>query len=170
MKILYASLLALILVFATSVQAAPPTQQSVEKLLELSQAGKLMDSAFSQMDNLTKASMKQVMKGQPVSAADQAILDKQQTKILAIVKEELSWDKLKPDFIQVYQQTYTQEEVDGLIAFYQSPAGQAFVAKQPELMKNTMTVMQGRMGPMMEKIQKMSTETAHEIQAAHSDK
>jgi hypothetical protein len=86
--------------------------------------------------------------------------------MMTIMKEELSWDKLKDGFIQVYRDTFTQEEMDGIIAFYKSPAGQAFVDKQPALMKNTMALMQQRMGPMMQKIQQMTEETAKEIKAA----
>src|ERR1035437_8131604 len=161
MKILPTLLLAAALTFSISTQAAPPTNKSVEKLLELSKAGKLMDSVFSQMDGMMKTSMKQVTKGKPLSAEEQAIMDRQQTKMIA---------KMKEPFVQVYRETFSQGEVDGLIAFYQSPTGQAFVDKQPELMKNTMAIMQQRMGPMMQKIQQMSEETAKELQAAKAKK
>ena len=170
MKILPTLLLAAALTFSISTQAAPPTNKSVEKLLELSKAGKLMDSVFSQMDGMMKTSMKQVTKGKPLSAEEQAIMDRQQTKMIAIMKEEFSWAKMKEPFVQVYRETFSQGEVDGLIAFYQSPTGQAFVDKQPELMKNTMAIMQQRMGPMMQKIQQMSEETAKELQAAKAKK
>jgi hypothetical protein len=125
-----------------------------------------MDSVWAQMDGLMKASMKQVTKGKPLSADAQAIMDKQQAKMIAIMKDELSWDKLKVSFVQVYRETFSQEEIDGIIAFYQSPAGQAFIDKQPELMKNTMAVMQQHMGPMMQKIQAMAEETGREMAAA----
>ena len=55
MKTLPAILLVAALTFSASIQAAPPSDQSVEKLLELTQAGKMMDSAFAQMDGLMKA-------------------------------------------------------------------------------------------------------------------
>ena len=34
---------------------------------------------------------------------------------------------------------YTQEEIDGMIAFYGSPVGQAVVAKNPRLIKKSMS-------------------------------
>jgi hypothetical protein len=166
MKILPAVLLVAALAFTTSIQAAPSSDESINQFLELSKAGKLLDSVWAQMDGLMKSSMQQVTKGKPLSADEQAIMDRQQTKMMTIMKEELSWDKLKDGFIQVYRDTFTQEEMDGIIAFYKSPAGQAFVDKQPALMKNTMALMQQRMGPMMQKIQQMTEETAKEIKAA----
>lgn len=166
MKFLPAVLLVAALAFTTSIQAAPPSDESINRFLELSKAGKLLDSVWAQMDGLMKSSMQQVTKGKPLSADEQAIMDRQQTKMMTIMKEELSWDKLKDGFIQVYRDTFTQKEMDGIIAFYKSPAGQAFVDKQPALMKNTMALMQQRMGPMMQKIQQMTEETAKEIKAA----
>ncbi len=165
MKIPSILLIIATLTFSISTHAATPTDDSVNQLLTLSKVGKLMDSVWSQMDGMMKASMKQVTKGQPLSADEQAVMDKQQAKMMAIMKDELSWDKLKVGFIQVYRDTFSQEEVDGLIAFYKSPVGQSFIDKQPMLMKNTMGFMQERMGPMMEKIQQMTKETATELKA-----
>ena len=170
MKKFSALVLVAALTFSISTQAAPPSDESINQLLELSKAGKLMDSVWAQMDGIMKASLKQVTKGKPVSADEQAIMDKQQAKIMAIMKDELSWDKLKDGFIKAYRDTFSQEEIDGIIGFYKSPAGQAFVDKQPVLMKNTMALMQQRMGPLMKKIQEMSEETAKEIQAAKAEK
>jgi hypothetical protein len=170
MKFLPSLLVVAALMFSFSAPAAPPSDKSIEKLLELSQAGKLMDSVFAQMDGMMKASLKQATKGKPLSAEEQAIMDKQQAKMVAVMKEEFSWEKLKTPFVKVYRDTFTQEEVDGLVAFYESPAGKALINKQPELLKNTMAVMQDHMGPMMEKIRKMSEDTAKEIKAAKEKK
>ena len=134
----------------------------------MSKAGKLMDSVWTQMDGMMKASLQQVTKGKPLSADEQAIMDRQQTKMMAIIKDDLSWDKMKEMFVQTYRETFSQEDIDGLIAFYKSPTGQAFVDKQPELMKRTMALMQQRMVPMMQEIQKMTQETASELKAARA--
>lgn len=170
MKILSTLLIAAALTFSISTQAAPPSDESINQLLEVSKAGKLMDSVWAQMDGFMKSSMQQVTKGKPVNADEQAIMDKQQSKMIAIMKDELSWDKMKEGFVQVYRETFSQDEIDGIIAFYKSPAGQAFIDKQPALMKNTMTLMQQRMGPMMKKIQEMTEETAKEMKAVKAGK
>jgi hypothetical protein len=64
---------------------------------------------------------------------------------------------------------FSQEEIDGLIAFYRTPVGQSLVSKQPELMKRTMTIMQQCLAPMMQRIQKMSEATALELQKAKAE-
>jgi hypothetical protein len=128
-----------------------------------------MDSVFTQMEGAMKTSLQQATKGKPLSADEQAVLDRQQAKMAGIMKEELSWEKMKDRYVQAYRETFSQEEIDGLIAFYRTPVGQSFVSKQPELMKRTMTILQQRMAPMMQRIQKMSEETALELQKAKAE-
>ena len=91
------------------------------------------------------------------------MLDQQQAKMAAILKEELSWDKVKDQYVQAYREMFSQEEIDGLMAFYQTPVGQSLMNKQPELTNRTMAILQQRMAPVMQKIQKMSEEAALEL-------
>ena len=48
-----------------------------------------------------------------------------------------------------------QKKSKGLIAFYKTPAGQAFLDKQPLLMQKTMEMTQKRMMEMTPKVQEM---------------
>jgi hypothetical protein len=162
-------LLLAVLTFSLSTPAAPPSDQSINQLLQLTKVDKHMDSVFTQMEGAMKASLQQATKGKPLSAEEQAVLDRQQAKMAGIMKEELSWDKMKDLYVQAYRETFSQEEIDGLIAFYQTPVGQSLVSKQPELMKRTMTILQQRMAPMTQRIQKMSEETALELQKAKAE-
>ena len=156
-------LLLAVLTFSLSTPAAPPSDQSINQLLQLTKVDKHMDSVLTQMEGAMKASLQQATKGKPLSAEEQAVLDRQQAKMAGIMKEELSWDKVKDQYVQAYREMFSQEEIDGLIAFYQTPAGQSLVSKQPELAKRTMAILQQRMAPVMQRIQKMSEETALEL-------
>ena len=55
-----------------------------------------------------------------------------QERSLAIVRKMLNWETLKPRFIDLYAETYTEPELDGILAFYKSPAGQAMLNKVPQ--------------------------------------
>lgn len=77
-------------------------------------------------------------------------------KTFDTLSKEMSWDALKEDYVTIYAETYSEEELKGLIEFYKSPIGQAFTKKQPELMKRSMVLMQKRMMKWMPKIQAMS--------------
>jgi hypothetical protein len=82
----------------------------------------------------------------------------QTDKMLDMMAQELSWDKMKEDYITLYADTFTEEELKGVIAFYKSPAGQAFLKKQPELMKRSMEMSQKLMLQVMPKIHAMIKE------------
>jgi hypothetical protein len=162
-------LLLAVLTFSLSTPAAPPSDQSINQLLQLTKVDQQMDSVFTQMEGAMKASLQQATKGRPLSADEQAVLDRRQAKMAGIMKEELSWDKMKDLYVQAYRETFSREEIVGLIAFYQTPVGQSLVSKQPELTKRTMTILQQRMAPMMQRMQKMSEETALELKKAKAE-
>lgn len=78
--------------------------------------------------------------------------------IMDVLSGELSWAKIKDEYIALYAETFTEEELKGLIAFYKSPAGQAFVAKQPELMRRSVQINQRIMMNVMPKLQSLMRE------------
>jgi hypothetical protein len=123
-----------------------------------------------QMEQAMKAGMAQAFKNQKLDAEAQQTAEALGKRITADLQEELSWDKLKPIYLQVYSEAFTQEEIDGLIAFYDSPAGKAYVAKMPVVMQKTMVLMQQRIGPMMQKMQVSIQAAAQEAQAAKQKK
>jgi len=67
---------------------------------------------------------------------------RQQTYSIQVSTNELSWDKMKEDYIAVYANTFTDDELKNCIAFYRSSAGQALIAKQPEVTKQFSAVNQ----------------------------
>ena len=73
---------------------------------------------------------------------------------------------MRPVYIQIYQESFTQEEIDGMIAFYQSPAGAAFVRKMPVVMEKSMRIMQVRIAPMMERMKAVMAQSIAEARAA----
>ncbi len=75
-------------------------------------------------------------------------------------------DALKPLFLKVYMDTYTEEELDGILAFYKSPAGQAFVAKTPQLMQRSMQLMQEQMANVQPRLEEASKEFTDEMTKA----
>ena len=143
----------------------PPNEASVKQLLELAQAQKLIDSVMAQMDELMKQTIHQATQGKEVPSKVQKEIDKRQAEVVGLMKELLDWKKLEPVYVRIYQKTFSQQEVDGMIAFYKTPAGQAVVAKMPAAMQNTMNEIQQMMGPVIEKLQRMQQDVAAEMKA-----
>ncbi len=47
-----------------------------------------------------------------------------QGKMMELVAAKLN--KAKPALVKVYTDTYTEDEIDGILSFYKSPVGKAF--------------------------------------------
>jgi hypothetical protein len=117
------------------------------------------------MESIIKASMQQAMKGHATTAKQQAAIDKMTAKMMETMREEMSWEKLEPLYLRIYQKSFTQEEVDGMLAFYKSPVGAAVIKKLPVVMQESTAAMQERLGPLMAKIQSAVKETITELRA-----
>ncbi|APW39268.1 hypothetical protein RD110_20310 [Rhodoferax koreense] len=162
------TLLALALLTATlACRAEPPSTESVEALLVATKSEAIMESVNANMENTLRQGMAQTLAGRKVTPQLQRFLDKAPRQFAEAMKEEMSWATLKPLYVQLYQESFTQEEVDGLVAFYRSPAGEALTNKMPIVMQKTMALVQSRVAPMMEK---MRIATARAMAEAQSSK
>lgn len=143
-----------------------PSDASLRELLQVTQVHKLVDGMIPQIDQMMKASMAQSLGGRKLTVQQQRIVDGMEQKMMAIVRGELSWSHLEPMYLRIYRESLTQSEVDGMVAFYKTPAGAAVVTKMPVVMQKTMVAMQQMMGPMMQQVQSVIQETAAEMKAA----
>ena len=157
----------LLLLAAAVARAEPPTVESVEALLVATKSESIMESVNANMENTLRQGMAQTLAGKKITPQLQRFLDHAPRQFAEAMKEEMSWATLKPLYVQLYQDSFTQEEVDGLVAFYRSPAGEALVTKMPIVMQKTMLLVQSRVAPMMEK---MRIATARAMAEAQSSK
>jgi uncharacterized protein len=168
MNKLYALLLGVFVAFPAMADPDPPSDASLRELLTITESRSLVDGAMEQVDASMQASMKQAFADRPLSEAEQKIMDDMRARLVQIFREEMAWETLEPMFIDLYSRTFSQAEVDGMLGFYRSPAGQAVIAKMPLVMQNSMQAMQGRMAVMMPRIQQLQRDTAAQLQATES--
>lgn len=115
----------------------------------------------SQMKTMRQAMEKdEKLSAEAAANADamRAKMEKVTAKAIDEMAQEMSWEKLKDDYIAIYAETYTEEELRGLVAFYSSPAGRAFTKKQPELTQRSMQLAQKQMFEWLPKIRAMTKE------------
>ena len=61
-------------------------------------------------------------------------------------------DKIRPQLVKLYGETFSAEEIDNILTFYQSPAGHALLDKRPVIMSKTIALL-------MPEIQRLVKET-----------
>jgi hypothetical protein len=122
-------------------------QQKIERILELTNPDTVVTEIVNQVDGM----MKQIRPNPTAQqkARQQAALD----KIAKISKERML--KIRPELVKAYAETFTDEELDGMLAFYETPAGRAAVTKIPAINNRMSDLIQTEMnalGPEINKI------------------
>lgn len=87
-------------------------------------------------------------------------------KMMDLLKQEFGWEKIKDEYINLYANTFTEAELKNIIAFYKTPAGQAFIKKQPVLMQQSLELTQKRIKEVMPKIRAMAQEVQESFRSA----
>lgn len=160
-----ATLICLTAALATA-QAAPPSAASIEALLTVTKAERMMDGMYASVEQMMRQGMQQAAQGQNLSDEQRRLLDAAPPRLVKVMREELSYAALKPLYVEIYREAFTQDEIDGLLAFYRSPAGAAMIDKMPLVMQRSMQAVQQRMGPMMEKLRQAMEAAVAEAKAA----
>jgi hypothetical protein len=112
----------------------------VEEQMGPSLAGVMnMQNSLLEQQNLSEEELKSAKEMMQVSMKE--------------VEKALSWKNLEPIMVNAYTSVFTTAELEGLIELFETPAGQAYIAKQGELQAATMQEMQTIMGDLMPKIQ-----------------
>lgn len=132
--------------------AVPSTNASTplaEELLSLMHLETNFDSMKSKMGSLLTT---QKPAGIPQDAWDRVVKKSQET--MGAVFSSMSWEKMRPMYVSIYAETFTPEELQGLIAFYKTPVGQKWIEKQPQLQAAIMQKSQSMTKDIMPSIMK----------------
>jgi hypothetical protein len=141
--------IALIVVACSSVCRGDDAERRRElagDLLDALDMKTTMATSMEMTRTMMAAQIQQMQKAAPGGAAlnpaARALQEKVMDRTMKLVAEELTWDKMRDSFVEVYAETFTAEEMEGLTAFFRTSVGRAYVAKQPELMQRTAAVTQ----------------------------
>ncbi|HRW29428.1 MAG TPA: DUF2059 domain-containing protein [Emcibacteraceae bacterium] len=146
------SLLIAIMVFITlPAQADEMADAAAEKLLDILDVEKTMNQSMEQM-------LMMQVQSNPALVQFSDILIK-------FTNQYMSYESLKPDFIKIYTDAFTVDELNDLIKFYQSPTGQNVKNKIPELMQKGGEMGFQRLNDHSDELKALITERAEQIAA-----
>lgn len=146
--------------------AEPASETSIRKLLELTQAHKLVDSMRTEASaSFGKAFDLGRGDAQP-DAAQQAAIDRMKARMQGLLESNLDWETLEKSYVRIYRESFSEDEIQGMLAFYQTPAGKAVINKMPIVMQKTSAEMQDSFQSMIPAIQKIQADFESEIRAA----
>jgi hypothetical protein len=143
-----------------------PSKEQLNKLFELMNVRDQLASITKMMPALMQqqmqAQMEQMKKDHPEMASMSDEQEQETTKVMnkfmTRVFDVYNADEMIEDMSAIYQRHLSRSDVDGLIAFYSSPAGQHMIAMVPVIMQEYMPLvmhrMQDRMKPLIDEMGK----------------
>ena len=129
------------------------TAALADELVNLAELEKNYEQSFTMVKETLARQMGATLG--KASPGDKSAATQNANAIFDLIAKQLDWASVRKDYVALYASTFTEEELQGIIDFYKSAPGQAFVKKQPELMKKSMDLNQAKMAEIMPTIQQL---------------
>ena len=110
---------------AVSPEAVSP-EAAVLRLLEVSNAREAFEVAQDE-------AMSVMAESSPLMGEMRPVLE-------AFYDEYVTWEAVEPEYVALYLDLFTVEEIEGLTAFYQTELGRRFIEEQGEVMVRSMRI------------------------------
>jgi hypothetical protein len=148
-------MLAVVMVMAPMGARADEASKTakVKELFALTHVDHSLDRMRSAMEQQVQATAKNAPGAEQMTPEKKKIQQEYIDNSMKVVDQQFGWPVLEPAFLRLYSDAYSESDLDGILAFYKSPAGQAMLAKAPELSSGLMEIVHGRMGDFQPKMQ-----------------
>ncbi len=137
-----------------------------EQMLAVTKTDTLLETQLKALQARVQEIAKQQSGVAPLNPEQTKLTSDYQKQIQDVVDNEISWSKLRPIIVQSYEDTFTEAELDAILAFYKTPAGQAVVNKTPDLANKTMATVQGHIKDMQPKLNTITQEYSTKLKAS----
>lgn len=128
------------------IASAQAEETDFSRRLALAEEIAKISQSDQMLDQFSAAILSGQAQGMDIALQNTPLSDRQRTQIVedisTIISEELTpaLEEFTAKIAPLMADVYTTEELEGLLAFYQSPAGQAMLEKQPLLMEKSMLI------------------------------
>jgi uncharacterized protein len=143
-------LLALVMVIALAPTVFAQTAQQRELAAELLHLTNTRENAERLLEQVRETQLEQL---EALELPPEEALEVQQ-RANDILQQELSWDSLSGDFIDLYATNFTQSELQAIVNFYNSPEGKTLTTKMPAVIQQSLGLVQERMERVVPRIQR----------------
>jgi uncharacterized protein len=134
----------------------------VDELLKVMRTEATVDQMFGQISKQIDSTTATMAQQHKLPSGQQPEMAEMTKRMFTILSDQLSWDKMKPLYEKIYGDVFDEGEIDALLVFYRSPAGQIFIDKTPLVMEKSGEAMQSRLPQLMIAIQKVTQDFIQE--------
>jgi hypothetical protein len=145
-------------------QIDPAKHAAIEELLSLMKVDQTIEQMLPQAQRMIAQAMESSLPAEVRDSQDKAkSVAELQNRVFDFMKERLTYANLKPDYVRLYDETFSAEEIAGILAFYKTPAGQAYVAKLPVLSAKSIELAQRMLTNLIPEVQKITMTWTEEM-------
>jgi hypothetical protein len=160
-------LLLTLCIVPASLHADDATKQAkVRELFALLHVERISDQIKTNVLNQTAGIPKQLFAGADMTPENKAKFDAFQQKVVQTVDARLGWKVLEPEYIKLYSDAYTEDELNGIVAFYKTPAGAAMIAKSPELSAKSLEIVRSKMADVQPQLKTLLEDFVKDVKPA----
>ena len=132
---------------------------AAEKFLTLANADKLGTPVYMQVQQMFAQRFAQTK----APTTKQSVLESYQAKANAALDSAIGWNKLKPKMVDLYTQTFTEQELKDLVKFYQSPLGKKVLSQMPKVTQQSAQLTQQSLEPAVPVVNKLLEDMTKEL-------
>ena len=140
----------------------------VQELFTVMHVDRVSEQITGTVRRQLEASMHNLPGASEATPAQKKLLTDYESHVMALVDGSVNWKVLQPQMVDLYSSTYSEPEIDGILAFYKSSVGQTMLAKTPELTQKSMAITQTKLQALQPKISEMSQDFAKQYAAAQA--
>lgn len=150
-KAIFAILLGLVATLPAADPKPASHQKAAEEMLTLMNMDAVMTRSIDEM-------LKAQIQANPTIAPFENVMKR-------FFAKHMSWNSLKPDMVKLYMDAFSEEELNELAKFYQTPTGKKAVQAMPELMGKGAQIGTQRVQQNMPELQAAIAEEAKKYQS-----
>jgi len=141
-------------------------QAKVKELFATMRMEHLLDQMLNSIQRQVVAVAQMSPDAENMTPAQKKLTNQFVNQSMKIVSDSVGWAAIEPEYVKLYAATYSEEEIDGILAFYKSPVGQKMLEMTPKLSSGGMDIVQSRMGEFQPKIKALQEEYMKQMAAA----
>lgn len=141
-------------------------QDKVGELLHVMNMDAMVDTMYSQMLPM----MKNMSSQMGVTAEEQEVFDKYYESMTVVLRQEMSWAKMEPAVIKIYNENFSEQEITDMLAFYKTDTGKSILKKMPKVSQESMMLGQSLAQAAMPKIKEVASQLAQALDESRKSK
>ncbi|MCQ4275447.1 DUF2059 domain-containing protein [Stutzerimonas degradans] len=133
--------------------------RNAERFLQLANADRLAVPVYAQVQQMFAQRFAETQ----APENKKALLERYQAKADTALDKAIGWKKLEPELVNLYTSQFTEQELAGLIEFYESPLGKKMLDKLPELNARSAQLTQKKLEAAVPEVNKLLAEMTAEL-------